>query len=117
MAKKARKTTSTDHGEELRSEILSTIVDKLPSVDDGQSTPEPELGMRVETITLHVPVSQLTFGYEPRRCDVSSLTGEQRRKLRKVTNGLIAKEAVLKNGRVVNKPQDAIKWMLESLES
>ena len=67
--------------------------------------------------TLEIPMAKLRHGYEPRRCDVSSLTGLQRETLRRVTNGLIAKDASLANGRKVTKPQDAIKWMLESLPS
>ena len=71
--------------------------------------------MPVFEIALKVPIAKFRLGYEPRRCDVSGMSGFQRENLRRITNGLIAQAAKLKNGRNVTKPQDAIKWILESI--
>lgn len=85
---------------------------ETPSItQEAKNQPD---SMPVETVTLVIPKSKLTFGYEPRRCDVTALTGDQRSTLRKITNGLIAQGELLKNGKIVNNPQDALKWILEN---
>ncbi len=101
---------------------LPTVVEDVIAVDtECQEQPvtpveEPASSeMPVVIAKVELPLAKLRHGYEPRRCDVTSLSGEQRVTLRKLTNGLIAKKAKLANGRIVVKPQDAIKWLLEQV--
>ena len=108
---------------EPRQEVFLGVNETIESMQGSDMSDKTEENVPIvdemPTImqTLEIPMAKLRHGYEPRRCDVSSLTGLQRETLRRVTNGLIAKDASLANGRKVTKPQDAIKWMLESLPS
>lgn len=100
----------TKPGEKL---ILNKI-DEQPAKDEP-AIEEPSSEMPVRMAKLELPIAELKHGYEPRRCDVQKLTGKQREALRRLTNGLEAQGAKLEGGRIVSRPQDAIKWILEAL--
>lgn len=71
----------------------------------------------VQIVTLSVPVGMYPeSGYASNRCDVRLNTQNQRRALRKVVAGLAASNAQLQDGKFVQTPADAVKWMLEKLQ-
>lgn len=121
MAKKPTKKTKTTKPKEISLPTVDAkpIEDVVPAVeqataiiDRSQSVDTP---LDVKDFPIAIPMATVAFGYEARRCDVQALSGKQSGILKKVTNGLISKKATLENGRNVNKPQDAIKWILENL--
>lgn len=85
--------------------------DAKPIVD-----PDCTPAINIETKTIDVPcvTGELT-GYQNRGVTLSNLTSDQRDKLKRITIALDEKSATLANGRIVNRPQDAIKWILENL--
>jgi hypothetical protein len=86
-----------------------------PEDRQQEPAPAPAKEMPVGSATVNIPIAKLTFGYEPRRVDVSGLSQVQRANLRRITNGLIAGAEKLENGKTISRPQDAIKWILEKV--
>lgn len=101
--------------EEMKAVKFGEDVDqRLPMVEPE---PEPEAidEMPVDSVNVVIPVAKLRTGYTTRRVDVQKMTGKQAEGMRKVVNGLIAEKAKLIDGRMVQRPQDAIKWIFEQV--
>ena len=97
----------------------------LPSVD--QLTPGMEIVgdvgeelsglpmLATSSVSITLPIALVQHGHGPRNVYVNGMNSIQRNKLRQLLNGLIADESKLQNGKCVKSPQDAFKFLLESL--
>lgn len=85
------------------------------SVFEEPAPEEPVDEMPIESVSVEIPVAKLRTGYTTRRIDVAKMTGKQAEGVRKVVNGLIAQKAKLLDGRMVQRPQDAVKWIFEQV--
>lgn len=95
---------------------------KLPSIESAPqktevqetSTPLPEV--RVELVAIDIPYVVAGTGYESRRCDLGSLTGEQARKLNAIRRGYDYMGATRADGGNVKTLADAVKALIDSVE-
>lgn len=93
---------------------------KAPIKQDPPMQPEPTVAklseIKVEVVAVNVPFVTATQGYESRRCDLGSLTGEQARKLNAIRRGYDYSGTKLANGGDIKSLADAVKALLDSIE-
>lgn len=101
----------------------STRKNELPTVDDMpadepiESQP-PAVAVAALTVTrqvIEVPLAQMSFGNLPRRVDLRKLSVRQSQALRQLEEALAANSARLADGSRINRPMNAIKWLLETI--
>ena len=80
-----------------------------------ESSPRPKkTGPQVTKKPLDVPVMEGWVGYSQRRVDLR-LEAPQANALRDLLQGLIQEGATLDNGKFVQRPNEALKWLLENI--
>ena len=85
---------------------------KKPS---ARKRPPKVSGPAVVKKDIKAPVMQGWNGYSRRRVDLM-LDASQADTLRDLQQGLMSDKATLKNGNPVQRPNDALRWLLEQLK-
>ncbi len=100
---------------------LKAGVPKTPASDVAPAKEEvrekPTEQEAVGLVSIEIPLMDVVSGYQTNRCDIARMTAEQSLMLRKLKDGLIAKEAKLANGKIVRVEQDVFKWILEAINN
>lgn len=78
-----------------------------------EQTAEPNFGGAY--VGLNIPIEEAPTGYVSRHLEVGSMTQDQGLAVKMLLGGLMREQAKLADGRSVNTPAGAIRWLLEQL--
>ncbi len=78
-----------------------------------EQTAEPNFGGAY--VGLNIPIEEAPTGYVSRHLEVGSMTQEQGFAVKMLLGGLMREQAKLADGRSVNTPAGAVRWLLEQL--
>lgn len=108
------KTAATTAVAEPELDPLHDIIGE-PIVDTPPASEPASLPIDNDAAEVIVPLGQLHEGYLSNHVEARLTSDRQKRNMRRMLQGLRTDGAKLENGRFVETPADAVRWVLEQL--
>ena len=110
--------SSFTEGDQLQSNVVldAAVSNILNDKNLGDFESSSEARYTLDFSTVSIPIVKGVFGYVTRRFEVN-LKSSEAVTLRSVLAGLIHQEATLANGKIVKRPTDAIRWLIQQAGS